>query len=119
MYDLLKNDFKVKVNPIKLTINKPSTKTSKLGNKYYTSYVRPEDINFQSKQVLKQVSPRIRSTLEYLENEEKWREWENKRHISAVKKLDDSKRSSNSPKQSKSLAEDKREEDLQALQRLS
>ena len=51
--------------PIKVEFKNPKTKTSNLGKSRYTTYVRPDDI-MSSKQLLKNTSPRLKSTLEYI-----------------------------------------------------
>ena len=58
--------------PIKVEFKNPKTKTSNLGKSRYTTYVRPDDI-MSSKQLLKNTSPRLKSTLEYIEKNQKRR----------------------------------------------
>jgi hypothetical protein len=52
--------------PIKVEFKNLKTKTSNLGKSRYTTYVRPDEI-MTSNQLLKNTSPRLRSTLEYIE----------------------------------------------------
>ena len=58
--------------PIKVDFKNLKTKTSNLGKSRYTTYVRPDDI-MSSKQLLKNTSPRLKSTLEYIEKNQKRR----------------------------------------------
>ena len=63
---------------------KPQTKTSNLGKPRYTSYVRPEDVISRSKELLKNVSPRLRSTLEYMEREKNPTKLSTRRNLSIL-----------------------------------